>query len=110
MCREGKGWQGCPSRQGFLTLAIDGWEDRQKKPCLGFSALLPNGECFLLDLFTVHESETGPFIAKKLQKVSEVVEKLGARVVATIADNAANMQLGLLLSGLGLELHCQRIR
>jgi hypothetical protein len=84
-----------------ITLAFDGWTNHHHTQTLAIAALSPQFGCLLLNL-----QKTGREVwGEALKGVIGTVEAMGGKVVATIADNAANAQR-VVSEAPGLSLNC----
>ena len=89
--------------QGYVSVAIDGWEDHQKFPTLGFTVTVPGGPAFLFRFARMLTRETAAALEKEVSSVVQELKDMGLVVTAVIADNARNIQRGLsLASNFGL--------
>ena len=86
------------TQHGYVAVAVDGWEDHQKRPTICFTVRVPTGRPYLFKFDRVDEAETGELLNNKIMEVVDELSDMGVVVTGVVADNAANIQKGLRLA------------
>ena len=88
-------------------MALDGWTDYASFATIAFTAVC-DGKAYLIKFQRISVRETGEFISQEIKTVMESLQDECVRVVGVVADNARNMQNGVVLTipeGV-LQLNC----
>ena len=88
------------TQHGYVAVAVDGWEDHQKRQTICFTVCLPTGRPYLFKFDRVDE-ETGELLNNKIMEVVDELSDMGVVVTGAVADNAANIPLSTGWSGRG---------
>ena len=87
------------STAGTASIAFDGWSAQHRLPVLGWTVKAPGQPSVLWKLEQVQQSQTASFLQYRVAMVVEELRNLGVKVVAVVADGAANFQKALKPTG-----------
>ena len=85
-------------KEPHVNLTLDGWEDHQRCPTMGYTVVGSNMNVYLWKFERISEKQTADHLCSEIKAVVEELSSLNIRVVAAVADNASSIQKALQLA------------